>query len=44
MLGKHELLVAKQSDNNKLKVCVKKAVVKQLNSSRRKAIAKHIFF
>jgi|ETNmetMinimDraft_3_1059899.scaffolds.fasta_scaffold17522_2 hypothetical protein len=44
MLGKHELPVAKQSDSTKLKVCVQKAVVKQLNSSRRKTIAKHIFF
>lgn len=25
MLGKHELLVAKQSDNNKLKDCVQKS-------------------
>ena len=32
MLGKHELPVAKQSDSTKLKVCVQKAVVKQLNS------------
>ena len=45
MLGKHELLVAKQSANTKLKVCVqKKAVVKQLNSSRKKTVAKQFYF
>lgn len=44
MLGMSELLVAKQGESTKLKVCVQKAVVKQLNSSRKKTVAKQFSF